>query len=79
MMAGGVADAEWTQFMQFTACFFGNMGNYLDFGDTKFVPRCSKKTFTSVIEASSVCGTLLPEVKFSAVQFHSRAKGPGTS
>ena len=52
--AAGVGDSEFAAFMQFVACFYGNMGNYLSFGDTKFVPRCAKASVSSIIGCSSV-------------------------
>eukprot|EP00281_Chroomonas_sp_CCMP1168_P025009 CAMPEP_0206228978 /NCGR_PEP_ID=MMETSP0047_2-20121206/9450_1 /ASSEMBLY_ACC=CAM_ASM_000192 /TAXON_ID=195065 /ORGANISM="Chroomonas mesostigmatica_cf, Strain CCMP1168" /LENGTH=709 /DNA_ID=CAMNT_0053652243 /DNA_START=52 /DNA_END=2181 /DNA_ORIENTATION=+ len=56
--AAGVSDEDWVAFMQFCACFFGNMGNYLSFGDTKFVPRCEKEAFGKIV-GSSVKGSEL--------------------
>jgi hypothetical protein len=49
----GVAAEEFEAFMQFVAVFFGNMGNYLSFGDTKFVPRCEAKSVAAIVAASS--------------------------
>ena len=101
--AAGVSAEEWSHFMQFVACFFGNMGNYLSFGeplhpfthphssfhvhgeiekhssphpqlsprpsnaclllchagDTKFVPRCSQSSMTSIIGSSIAAAELL--------------------
>jgi len=57
--AAGVSAEDWNAFMQFTACFLGNMGNYLSFGDTKFVPRCSRASFTSILGASVNAAELL--------------------
>jgi dipeptidyl-peptidase-3 len=51
--AAGTTEAEFGAFMQYVACFYGNMGNYLSFGDTKFVPRCPKATISSIIGCSS--------------------------
>eukprot|EP01006_Ploeotia_vitrea_P008646 TRINITY_DN20727_c0_g1_i2.p1 TRINITY_DN20727_c0_g1~~TRINITY_DN20727_c0_g1_i2.p1 ORF type:complete len:640 (-),score=371.09 TRINITY_DN20727_c0_g1_i2:156-2075(-) len=39
--------------LEFVATFFGNMGNYLSFGDTKIVPRCSKEEFVKAVEAGA--------------------------
>ena len=52
--AAGVGESDFAAFMQFVACFYGNMGNYLSFGDTKFVPRCAKAAVSSIIGCSSV-------------------------
>ena len=49
----GVAAEEFEAFMQFVAVFFGNMGNYLSFGDTKFVPRCEASSVAAIVAASS--------------------------
>ena len=32
-------------FLEYSAQFLGNLGNYKGFGDSKFVPRCSKEIF----------------------------------
>jgi dipeptidyl-peptidase-3 len=34
----GIAAVDVERFLRFAATFFGNMGNYLSFGDTKLVP-----------------------------------------
>ncbi|KAJ1493893.1 peptidase family M49-domain-containing protein [Baffinella frigidus] len=49
----GVPEVEFEAFLQFASVFFGNMGNYLSFGDTKFVPRCEAMSIASIITASS--------------------------
>lgn len=54
----GVSAEDFEAFMQYTACFLGNMGNYLSFGDTKFVPRCPKPTVSNIIGCSSEPGLL---------------------
>jgi dipeptidyl-peptidase-3 len=55
----GVTGEEWQDFLQYCSCFFGNMGNYLSFGDTKFVPRCSPSTARSIVAGSSKSEELL--------------------
>jgi len=37
-------------FVEFCANFLGNMGNYLSFGDTKIVPRCTRDEFLRAVE-----------------------------
>lgn len=37
-------------FYAYACCFFGNMGNYMGFGDTKFIPRISPKKFEDCLE-----------------------------
>jgi dipeptidyl-peptidase III len=56
-----VSPEEWDQFLQFCSCFFGNMGNYLSFGDTKFIPRCSPSAVRSILGASSLGSSLVLE------------------
>jgi dipeptidyl-peptidase-3 len=53
-VAAGVSADDFEAFMQYVACFYGNMGNYLSFGDTKFVPRCPKPSVSNIIGCSSV-------------------------
>ncbi len=36
-LEAGVSKDEFHDFMQYVAAFYGNMGNYLSFGDTKFI------------------------------------------
>ena len=55
----GVNPEQWQDFLQYCSCFFGNMGNYLSFGDTKFVPRCAPSSFRSIVAASSNSENLL--------------------
>jgi dipeptidyl-peptidase III len=56
-----VTEVDWDDFLQYCACFYGNMGNYLSFGDTKFVPRCPSSSFRSILAASTSSETLLLE------------------
>lgn len=56
----GVTEEDWEDFLQYCACFLGNLGNYLSFGDTKFIPRCISSSFRSIVAASSVSDVLLP-------------------
>ena len=55
----GVTGEQWQEFLQYCSCFFGNMGNYLSFGDTKIVPRCSSATIRSIVASSSSSEDLL--------------------
>eukprot|EP00727_Mastigamoeba_balamuthi_P009394 m51a1_g5077 putative dipeptidyl peptidase 3 isoform x1 (698) ;mRNA; r:225948-228925 len=48
-LAPGAADA----FVEYAASLLGNMGNYLSFGDTKFIPRCTKEEWSSVAESAA--------------------------
>lgn len=38
----GVAEEDVTLFLQYSAQFLGNGGNYKSFGDSKFIPRCKE-------------------------------------
>ncbi|VDK84507.1 unnamed protein product [Dibothriocephalus latus] len=37
-------------FIAYFASIYGNLGNYLSFGDTKFIPAVDREVFTSIIE-----------------------------
>uniref|UniRef100_A0A7S4NQS1 Dipeptidyl peptidase 3 n=1 Tax=Guillardia theta TaxID=55529 RepID=A0A7S4NQS1_GUITH len=52
-LANGVQQEDWDAFIQFCACFYGNMGNYLSFGDTKFIPRCGSEKIAKIVSLSS--------------------------
>ena len=40
-------------FLEYAAQFLGNLGNYKGFGDSKFIPRCSKETIVSLASTDS--------------------------
>lgn len=40
------------KFVEFTALFYSNMGNYNSFGDDKFCPELSKDTFKNIIKSN---------------------------
>ena len=40
-VAAGLSEEEVSQGMMYVAAFYGNLGNYKSFGDTKFVPEIS--------------------------------------
>ncbi|EFA80210.1 dipeptidyl-peptidase III [Heterostelium album PN500] len=44
-----VTEQEYSDILQYAAQFYGNMGNYLSFGDTKFIPRTPKEKFAAVV------------------------------
>ncbi|GAM27164.1 hypothetical protein SAMD00019534_103390 [Acytostelium subglobosum LB1] len=46
-----VSEEDFTSMAQYVAQFYGNMGNYLSFGDTKFIPRCSKESFGLIVKS----------------------------
>ena len=47
--ASGVTAEEWQEFLAYAAGFYGNFGNYHDFGHNKFAPRLSEKTFYQIL------------------------------
>lgn len=54
--AAGVSDVHFNAFMQYAASFYGNLGNYLSFGDTKFVPSVPRPVFETIVKASGSSG-----------------------
>ncbi|PQE06369.1 putative dipeptidylpeptidase III protein [Rutstroemia sp. NJR-2017a WRK4] len=49
----GVSDEDLKYFLEYAACFLGNLGNYKSFGDVKFIPRCDAKVFEALATLSS--------------------------
>ena len=68
MCADGVQQEDWDAFIQFCACFYGNMGNYLSFGDTKFVPRCSSEKIAKIVSLSSKGPELAEDVRYANME-----------
>ena len=50
-LEAGIPKEDWNNFLNYAATFFTNMGNYLSFGDSKFIPRCSQEAFSKVVRA----------------------------
>lgn len=48
-----VSDTDISAFISYFSCILGNLGNYLNFGDTKFVPDLSKDAFTKIVKSSA--------------------------
>lgn len=46
-----VGEDDWRLFLAYAATFFGNMGNYLGFGDSKVVPGCSAAVVDAIVVA----------------------------
>lgn len=51
-MQQGITDEEWNQMLAYSAAVFQNCGNYLSFGDTKFVPELNQDKFMTIVRAS---------------------------
>ncbi|EGC29783.1 hypothetical protein DICPUDRAFT_58624 [Dictyostelium purpureum] len=45
-----VSEVEYNDLLLYAATFYGNMGNYLSFGDSKFIPRIPKEKFEKIIK-----------------------------
>lgn len=53
----GPSQDEFENFLIFAAAFYGNLGNYKSFGDTKFVPDLPKEKLQSIIFSSKAYET----------------------
>lgn len=49
----GISDEELQQFLEYSAQFLGNNGNYKSFGDSKFIPRCPESAVAALATTSS--------------------------
>ena len=58
--ARGVSAEDWDAFLAYVSQFLGNLGNYLSFGDSKFIPRVAAPAVHAIIGASSLADRLLP-------------------
>ncbi|KAL9101708.1 MAG: hypothetical protein Q9163_003073 [Psora crenata] len=43
-----VLSEDLKSFLEYSAQFLGNLGNYKGFGDSKFIPRCPRETFVNL-------------------------------
>jgi hypothetical protein len=50
-LSAGVSETNWALFLKFVATFIDNSGNYMSFGDTKFVPGLPGSEFERIINA----------------------------
>ncbi|BHF65642.1 bifunctional diacylglycerol diphosphate phosphatase/phosphatidate phosphatase [Sparganum proliferum] len=48
--SNGIRTEDVDAFIAYFASIYGNLGNYLSFGDTKFIPAVSREVFTNIIE-----------------------------
>ena len=53
-------------FLEYATQFLGNLGNYKGFGDSKFIPRCTKETIISLASsdptAKALCGRCIDAI-----------------
>ena len=57
----GVTDTELADLETYAARVYSNCGNYLSFGDTKFIPRLSAAAFAKVINAVATMNSIRDE------------------
>nr|VZI32617.1 unnamed protein product [Spirometra erinaceieuropaei] len=48
--SNGIQTEDFNAFIAYFASIYGNLGNYLSFGDTKFIPAVNREVFTDIIE-----------------------------
>jgi hypothetical protein len=51
-LASGVSAEEYNMFVAYAAAFYGNMSNYHNFGDLKFIPEISSETFVKILKSN---------------------------
>lgn len=54
----GISETEWQQALLYVAGFYGNLGNYKSFGDTKFIPQLSPERFYEVLKSCASPGSM---------------------
>ena len=48
--SAGVTDEEFSAYLIYCSGFYGNMGNYKGFGDSKFIPNLSVQQFGKIVK-----------------------------
>ena len=48
----GLSDGELAAFLDYSAQFLGNLGNFKSFGDSKFVPRLNERQLKALAAVS---------------------------
>ena len=68
----GVCDADINAFISYFAGIYGNLGNYLSFGDTKFIPAIPRDVFTTIVNSCQAFGAkdILDKVIDSIYSLH---------
>ena len=59
----GVGSDDLRHFLDYSAQFLGNCGNFKSFGDTKFIPRLTKQRFKLLTTASPKAAQIFEEVQ----------------
>ena len=52
----GVSEEHYKQFIAYVSGFYGNMSNYHNFGDMKFVPEISSEVFLQILRSNPLYG-----------------------
>ena len=52
----GVSQEAFGYFQDYVVNFLGNLGEYKSFGDTKFIPRCSREDLAKILSAGNNAG-----------------------
>lgn len=53
-LSNGLTEEEFQAFLIYVAGFYGNMGNYKSFGDTKIIPNLEQDKFSKLVKASAI-------------------------
>ncbi|KPA73362.1 dipeptidyl-peptidase III putativemetallo-peptidase Clan M- Family M49 [Leptomonas pyrrhocoris] len=56
--SAGVAAEAVEQFLEYFALVYSNMGNYMSFGDSKFIPAVPKETFAKIVASADAAATM---------------------
>jgi dipeptidyl-peptidase-3 len=51
-LASGVSADDYSKFLAYSAGFYGNMSNYHNFGDLKFIPEVSSEVFKQILQSN---------------------------
>lgn len=63
--ASGLSDDDFTAFLNYSAQFLGNCGNFKSFGDSKFIPRLPQSQFEALAAQSAAALKLYQRVQAS--------------
>lgn len=68
-----ISDEELDRFLQYSAQFLGNNGNYKSFGDSKFIPRAPESAFAALAATSPVAEGFYKATKGAIFSSHNAA------